>query len=507
MRFCSILFFTFALLQTHFLTAQTNNNSAMTPFEKNPNTTATYRQTIAFFQQLDEQYKALRLRSQGMTDSGYPLHTAILSTDYDFDPASNRRKGKRILLINNAIHPGEPCGVDASMLLVRDYLQKTELRERLENLVIVIIPFYNIGGGLNRNSHTRTNQVGPEAYGFRGNARNLDLNRDFIKCDSRNAQTFNQIFHAWQPDIFIDNHTSNGADYQYTMTLIATQSDKLQAPLNTYMDEQLLPRLYEGMKASGWEMTPYVFAREKPDDGIAAFLDLARYSSGYAALFNTISFMPETHMLKPYKDRVMSTYAFMDEMIKALQADGEALVKARKEAIRQSQTKTDFDLNWTMDTERSESLLFKGYEAKYKKSEVTGMDRLYYDRDAPFEKEIPYLRHYNASLSIQKPRAYIIPQAYWKVIDRLRWNGVQLRRLAEDQMVEVEMYRIKDFKTMDYAYEGHYLHSDIQVESETKKMALSQRRLCSVYQSVGQSLYYGNLRTTSSGLLLCLELF
>ena len=70
---------------------------------------------------------------------------------------------------------------------------------------------------LNRNSTTRTNQNGPESYGFRGNARNYDLNRDFIKSDTKNAKTFAQIFHLVQPDVFIDNHVSNGADYQYIL--------------------------------------------------------------------------------------------------------------------------------------------------------------------------------------------------------------------------------------------------------------------------------------------------
>ncbi len=438
----------------------------MTPFEKNPNTTATYHEAIDFYTHLAAQHKALQFTPTGTTDAGYPLHAAVISTDLDFDPASIRRKGKLILLINNAIHPGEPCGVDASMLLARDYLEQPELQKRLGNIVLVIIPLYNIGGALNRNSHTRANQNGPQAYGFRGNARNLDLNRDFIKCDSRNAASFNQLFNLWQPDIFIDNHTSNGADYQYTMTLIATQSDKLERPLAQFLNENLLPGLYQKMKARSWEMTPYVYAREKPDDGIAAFLDLPRYSSGYAALFNTISFMPETHMLKPFKDRVMSTYAFMDEMIKSMQQDGKQLAAARKEAIRQTQSKLAFDLNWTMDTDRRESLLFKGYEAKYKKSEITGQDRLYYDQNAPFEKEIPYLPHYTPTLKVQKPRAYIIPQAYQKVIERLQWNGVKMQRLANDQLLEVQMYRIKDFTTTENAYEGHYLHSKVEVEQE-----------------------------------------
>ncbi|MCB0684129.1 MAG: hypothetical protein KDC32_24970, partial [Saprospiraceae bacterium] len=137
-------------------------------------------------------HEALAVRTYGDTDAGFPLHLAILSIDGDFDPVSLRKKGKRILFINNAIHPGEPCGVDATMMLLQDYLLDPARREALENVVVIAIPFYNIGGGLNRGSFSRANQEGPIEYGFRGNARNLDLNRDFIKCDSRNARTFNQ---------------------------------------------------------------------------------------------------------------------------------------------------------------------------------------------------------------------------------------------------------------------------------------------------------------------------
>jgi hypothetical protein len=140
--------------------------------------------------------------------------------------------------------------------------------------VIVVIPVYNVDGCLNRNSFTRANQNGPESYGFRGNARNYDLNRDFVKCDSRNARTFNRIFRTWMPDIFVDNHTSNGADYQYTMTLIATQHDKLEAPLGTFLQKTMLPELYGEMKKRDWEMIPYVDGPgETPDSGISGFCD------------------------------------------------------------------------------------------------------------------------------------------------------------------------------------------------------------------------------------------
>ena len=222
--------------------------------------------------------------------------------------------------MNNAIHPGEPCGVDATMMLTRDILEgKVPIPE---DLVLVLIPFYNISGGLNRNGYSRANQVGPEAHGFRGNARNLDLNRDFVKCDSKNARSFNLLFNKWQPHVMIDNHTSNGADYQYVMTLIATQKDRLAPELSNVLTENMLPDLYDQMADKGYEMTPYVYARNTPDEGIAGFLDYGRFSSGYASLHHTISFMPETHMLKPYKDRVWSTYEFMASMIRYLDGNG-----------------------------------------------------------------------------------------------------------------------------------------------------------------------------------------
>jgi len=372
-------------------------------------------------------------------------------------------------MINNGIHPGEPCGVDASMLLLKDYLTKPAPQKYLEHTVIVIIPLYNIGGAINRNSTTRANQNGPETYGFRGNAKNLDLNRDFIKGDSKNAQTFNQIFGEWQPDIFIDNHTSNGADYQYTITLIPTQHNKLDPNLASYLNYDLLPRLYKDMKKTEYEMTPYVYARNTPDDGIAGFLDLPRYSSGYAALFNTISFMPETHMLKPFKSRVESTRLFMDSMIKNMHKDHEKLKAARQKAIENTKTKKDFDLNWALDFENSSKVNFKGFEARYKVSEITGLQRLYYDRNAPYEKEIPFFNNYKPTLSVEKPEAYIIPQAYAKIIQRLKWNDIAMKRLTEDIEIEVELYKIGDFETTDYAYEGHYLHSNLEIDKTTHK--------------------------------------
>lgn len=435
-----------------------------TPFENDKNHSATYDEMVAFYQRLDKYFNEFEFKISGTTDVGRALYTGVISQDEDFNPKSIQKKEKCIIFINNAIHPGEPTGVDATMMLVRDLLTKEEYKPLLQNSVFVFIPMYNVGGALNRGSFSRANQNGPTAYGFRGNVRNYDLNRDFIKCDTKNAQSFNQIYTTWRPHIFIDNHTSNGADYQYIMTLIPTQHNKLSPILSKYLNGKMLPNLYADMAKTKYEMTPYVYARNTPDDGIAGFLDLPRYSSGYAALFNALSFMPEAHMLKPYEDRVYGTYAFMHAMLKLVKEDYKIIIDNKKEADKNTQIQTDFDVNWAIniDTSNQKTVTFKGYEAKYKTSEVSGKDRLYYDKNEPYTKPIPFFNDYKSNVTIKKPKTYVIPQGYTKVIERLKWNGVEMEQLNEDKVMTVEMSYIDDYDTGKSPYEGHYLHRDVK---------------------------------------------
>lgn len=445
------------------------------PFETNDNQTLTYHEAIACYEKMAAAYpRVFQLSQVGSTDSGEPLHVAVLNTDGEFDPEKIRRSGKRILLINNGIHPGEPEGIDATILLLRDYLGKPEHQKALAQLAIVVIPVYNVDGCLNRGAFSRANQDGPEAYGFRGNARNYDLNRDFLKCDSRNARTFNQIFTTWLPDIFVDNHTSNGADYQYTMTLIATQHNKLEAPLGAFLQNTMLPELYSDMKNRQWEMIPYVDTpKETPDSGIVGFCDYGRYSTGYAALWNTIGFMPETHMLKPFKDRVWSTYHFMDVVVQFMSRHSAEIGEIRTKAWENTRNKSDFALDYVMDQHRQDMITFKGYEAKYKPSEVSGLPRLWYDRSEPYEKKIPYYNHFTPSAVVSKPAAYLIPQAWEHVVERLKINGVSMERLTRDVVLDTETYFIKDFKTRN-AWEGHYYHSGVTLEKKTIQRAFQK---------------------------------
>ena len=444
--------------------------SQQTPFEKSHGKeTATYFQAIKFYKNVAKSSSKIVCKEMGETDAGYHLHLVMVSNDKKFDPAIWHQQNKVVILINNGIHPGEPDGIDASMMLVRNIANnKIKLPE---NVALAFIPVYNIGGSLNRNSFSRANQNGPIAYGFRGNAQNLDLNRDFTKNDSKESRSFVQIFHYVNPDILIDNHVSDGADYQYTMTMLTTQYDKLGVDLGNWLKQKFEPELFKGMAQKNWEMTPYInFETAVPDSGMIAFYDPPRYSSGYAALFQTIGFIPETHMLKPFADRVMSTYAFMQTVMEQANLHSKDLIAARKKALQLIETEKSFPLLWQPDSSKFSMITFKGYEQAYKKSDATGLQKMYYDHNRPFTKQVKFFNVFTPKNIITKPQAYIVPQGWGVVIDLLKLNKVNMYQLKKDTMIEVETYHIDDYKSLPRAYEKHHKNFDVKVSSSTQKI-------------------------------------
>ena len=441
-----------------------NAFAQQTPYElSGKKETTTYESAISFYQNLAKAYpQQSKLLSYGSTDFGQPLHLMVLSKSKIFDPATLRKNNKRIFLINNGIHPGEPEGIDASMMMARDLLKGNKLPE---DVVICIIALYNIGGSNNRSGTSRANQNGPLAYGFRGNSKNYDLNRDFIKTDSKNSQAFQQIFNTWQPEIFVDTHTSNGSDYQYTMTLIPTQKDKLNPIVSSYLTNILVPNLYSQMKEKGYNLIPYVNSvSEIPDSGITGFIESPRYSTGYAALHNVIGFMPETHMLKEYHERVNSTYKLLNTYVDIIVRDAKVIGENKRKADIYTAQQKDFPLDWKLNRSVYDSIEFKGFEAKYKPSEVSGIDRLYYDRNAPYSKKIKYWDKFEPTITVTKPIAYIIPKAWDKVIALLQLNNVKMHQLTSNTKINLEMYYIADMKTSQQPFEGHYIHSNVTLK-------------------------------------------
>jgi len=440
------------------------------PFTKGGgNKTATYPEIIAFYQLLDKASPKLTLKTMGPTDAGEPLHLALFSNDGVADPAKWHAQHKIVLLFNNGIHPGEPDGIDASMNWLHDLVAGSA--KIPDNVALAFIPVYNIGGCLNRGEYYRVDQNGPEAFGSRGNSANYDLNRDFIKADTKEALSFAGIFHYVKPDVFVDNHVSNGADYQHVMTLISSQHSKLGGAMGRFMNQSFEPGIYKLMKDKGYDLIPYVNNfNDTPVSGWPEFMETPRYSTGYAALWDCFSFMPETHMLKPYAQRVKATHDLMISFVEFASAKKDSILATRAAAIQEKISATRFPLRWELDKSKYHPLLFKGFEAGRKPSAISGLPRLYYDRNKPFEQWVNVYNVYAPKNFVEKPKAYIIPQGWWKVIERLKANQVQMRALQHDSSLEVEYYQVLGYSSTAKPYEGHHPNNLDSVRTLVRKM-------------------------------------
>lgn len=453
---------------------QATDHDWRTPYERgNGNQTSTWAECIAFHEALASAFPQwLHFAEVGRSDGGLPIHAGVFSADGEFEPARIKAAGRTVVFNNNGIHPGEPEGIDACMALLRDLCTRPERRQALGDTVLLYVPAYNVDGLCNRGDTSRVNQLGPEQFGFRGNARHLDLNRDFVKAVSRNAWAFSRLFTTWDPDVMVDTHTSNGADYQHVVTLIPTQPDKLGGGLGTFLRERMLPALYAAMEARGSPMCPYVnTVAQTPDDGIADFLDLPRFSTGYAALHHTIGFMPETHMLKTFAQRYEGLRHLVDSVI-AFAVEHGAEIRRHRAADRAAVAQAaQWPLGWALDTDRASSFRFHGYRAVHEPSRLGPWTRLRYDRDAPFVTDIPYHDRYRATEHAVPPKAYLLPQAWPEVAARLKLNGVELRPLTADRRLEVQAWCIVAFDKRPRPFEGHHLHERIELQAEPLQLA------------------------------------
>lgn len=459
------------LLSACCLAACTSGPAPEIQFLYEENISLPYEKVIDAYARLAAYYPQASLREVGQTDSGKPLHLFMVSKDGDFDPASLRAKGRCVVLLMNGIHAGEPVGIDASLQYAADILANPQGMGRvLDHTALAIIPVYNVDGALNTSPYRRLNQDGPLLKGARRNARNLDLNRDFVKQEARTSRSFARLFHTLDPDVFLDTHTTNGADHQQTMTLIPSMYQKYHEPMGRFFNERMMPALYERMQTeTPWGMVPYVQTMERGNvrSGIRAFNDHPYFSSGYANLFNTLAMITETQVSKPFPDRVRATYDFTRLMMEFVAGHHQEILALRADAKEFTRTASYFVLDWSLDHTTHQPLLFKGYETTRVSSPVTGRQINRFDHDRPWTDTIPYYNQFMPRLTVEAPKAYLVPGAWEEIIERLLLNGVKLSRLEGDTVLEVEIIHIENFLASAGPVQGRQVLSQVDTRTET----------------------------------------
>jgi hypothetical protein len=458
---------TFILMLSAFATYAQNHPLLHLKYEQNY--TPTYSEVIEMYQLLDKNYGNAVLLEKGLTDCGKPLHLFVINNEPEFNPKKIKAQGKSVLLINNGIHPGEPEGIDASLWFADDILRnKDGMAKLLEKTVIIIIPVYNIGGHLNRSAYNRSGQTTPYETGFRGNYANLDLNRDFTKCDSENARSFSQIFTEWNPDVFLDTHTTNGSDHQYSITLIPPAPALFPPVMEKFIRNKFLPDLYSEMKKGSYELIPYVdYIYDEPKKGIAMTQEGPRYSSGYASMFHSYGMITENQIYRNFPDRVKSCYQFINVLANFVSENSEAIKKSRVDGIKESMDLKDYPVAYQLDTTKFEMIEFKGFEVdKNQISPTSGLPRFGYDTSKPYTEMVKYFNVYAQTESVEIPEFYILPQSYRGIIERMDLVNIQYSRLAKDTMINVSVDYIDEYTSPAKPYNGHYYHDNVSTRSE-----------------------------------------
>lgn len=432
-----------------------------------------YNETMEYFKKFETKTNMARLISIGESSQGRDIKCLVVAKGNHFTPQKARRSGKAILLIQNGIHPGEIEGKDASMLLLRDILVTKEKKHLLDNLVLLIIPILNVDGHERLSPYNRANQNGPEKMGFRTTALNLNLNRDYMKADTPEMRALLRLFSTWLPDFYIDNHTTNGVDYQYHVTYGMEKHQNIFGALGKWGQEKFLPYVKNEVGKKGFLNTTYIeLLKKELEEGITDWTSRPMFSNGYAAVQNRLLLLVETHSLKPFSNRVYSTRAMVESSLEFLNQNYKELKQINRKADRESvkryaDGKTSFPIIFT-GTDEFEVMDFKGIEYKKEESEIAGTAVKRYT-GKPVDIKVPVYNKVKITRRVKLPTAYLIPSEFKYIIRTLKLHGIKVSVLKEDTFFEVEKYRFTNYTFAERPYEGRQ-RVNVNCESSTEKI-------------------------------------
>ncbi len=423
--------------------------------------TSRYDEAIKYAKELDKASDLISYRSIGKSGEGRDIPMLIAARDGAFSAKWAKKTGRAIVFIQAGIHAGEIDGKDAGFALLRDIaITKTRL-DLLKDAIIIFIPIYSVDGHENWSAYNRINQNGPDEMGYRANSTNLNLNRDYMKADAPETRAWLKLWNDWKPDLFIDCHVTNGADFQYNVTYEYAHFQEVHPAIKLWMDEHFDGIVVPKAEKEGNLLTHYVeFAGREVTGGVATFIATPRFATGYAPIRNRPGLLIETNVYKSYKSRVRGTYDVLWRLVEEAGTAKASLfvanITADTQTIERGKTydeKRQFPLSLTIDREKSTPLAFKGVEYKTEASTISGGNRLIYT-DVPMNITIPRFDEAKVSTSVAPPLYYVIPPQYKDAIDLLTLHGIKFTRLAKPLTTEVESYKLTEPKWATSSFEN-----------------------------------------------------
>ncbi|HEY0155886.1 MAG TPA: M14 family metallopeptidase [Thermoanaerobaculia bacterium] len=424
----------------------------ITPSERGQlRTTPGYDETVAYLRRLVAASRDLQLVSLGESAEGRDIWLVIASRDRAFTPEALRRSGKPVVFAQAGIHAGEIDGKDAGLMLLRDMTVRGTKRELLDRASFLFVPIFNTDGHERSGRFTRINQRGPVEGGWRTTAQNYNLNRDYMKADTPEMHAMLRALDTWQPDLYVDLHVTDGADYQYDLTYGGNVATGWSPAIARWITASFRPAIDAALKEMGHIPGPLIFT-DDPTTGIGDDPDDPRLSSGYGDARHMATVLVENHSLKPYDQRVLATYVFLEQCLRLVGRDAAALREATREAREAKPSPVPLSWRVLPDSPKTE-IEFLGVERRETLSPVSGGVRVEW-LGRPVTQRIPYITG-SVATSISRPSAYWVPASWREVIAKLDLHGIRYERIAAPRELEVTMYRFGEPEYGKAQFEGH----------------------------------------------------
>ena len=425
--------------------------------------TGSYAEAVAYCRRLAEHSPNLaKVETFGTTPQGRPMVALVLGKD---DPR------KPTLFIQSGIHAGEIEGKDATLMLARDVLVKGQHRDLLAKARLVIVPVFNIDGHERTSPYNRINQNGPASMGWRTTAQNFNLNRDYMKLDAPETRALMAYMRKCRSEAFIDNHTSDGGDWQYQMNYDVPRWPNMPGGMAA-LSEDLNSPLAAKLDLDGWPNAPYFggVSPSNPERGVTISPFSPRYSHGYAAISGRVSVLVETHMMKPYKDRVLSTYSIDLRTWEWVAGHAEQLLKTEKAGITEdSRAKEGGKLVLTAKAGPTKRpWVFKGWKYTPRDSAVTGGKVSAWTHE-PLDTESSIRDTFVPDLTVTLPANYVVP-AEWagEIGGILAQHGVRFWRTTTDHTFEADVTLLDGVKFPPQPFENRFMPSYKPVAAKRK---------------------------------------
>jgi hypothetical protein len=395
----------------------------------------------------------------GTTPERRPMLALVASADGVLTPEDARARGRAVVFVQGGIHAGEIDGKDAGFEMLRDALQGRIAPRALSRVTWVFVPVFNVDGHERFGAWQRPNQVGPEEMGWRATAQNLNLNRDYTKADAPEMRAMLAFLNAWDPIVYADLHTTDGADFEHDVSVQVQPDQSEDAALATEA-RRLRDALLARLAARGSLPLPFYpsfVETDRPESGFAYAPYAPRFQTGYWPLSNRVALLVETHSWKDYATRVRVTREFLAGLLERIAAEPDRWTKLAADADTRARALggTPLVLAWE-NTPETRTIEFRGYSYRRRPSAVSGSLAIEYDPKRPEIWRVPLRDQVRPTVTVALPRAgYVVPAGYAAELEpRLRAHGIAFETWTQPRNdLPAQTFSVAKFTTRR-PYEG-----------------------------------------------------